>query len=155
MTWEGVKMFVRATVSQVAHFGVLGRTGADGRDELVGRSEPDEPSYGIDVRRMGSFGFRGRPPAGTECVVLSVNGSLQHAVVVAAESATHGPADLLEGEASMYCSAADTRVKLDALGNVRVDAAAGVNVAFPVSNWIAQFRLATTFSFSIGPDSNS
>ena len=111
-------------------FGPVAKTGADGRDEIKGRTGPDEPSCEILVRRMGPFGLRGRPPAGAEA--LAVGESPVAAAMIAAEDLSHGPSDLAEGEVALYSTAdavirlwADGRITLDAGGTATIDVNGG------------------------------
>ncbi|HZU84524.1 MAG TPA: phage baseplate assembly protein [Polyangiaceae bacterium] len=108
--------------------GILAKSSADGHgDELAGRSEPDEPSYQVPVRRLWPFGLRSRPPAGVEVIVVFPNGSPVAGVMVGAESAKYGPSDLEEGETAVY-GAAGAVILLDKDGNVVVKAAQGKSI---------------------------
>jgi phage gp45-like len=115
--------------SWVVLFSRVAATSASGHeDEVDGRSEPDEPSYQVQVRRLFPFGLRSRPPAGVDAVAVCASGSPSAGVMVGAESPAYGPSDLAEGEAALYNIATGTRVLLKADGSIQIDAASGKDV---------------------------
>ena len=121
MTWSEIRDFVYQAVGWVVSYSRVAKSSAGGNDdEVEGRSEPDEPSYQIPVRRLWPFGLRSRPPAGVEAVIVLVNGGATRAVMVGAESAKYGPSDLAEGEAALYgATAAVIRIWTD--GRITID----------------------------------
>lgn len=103
----------------------VARTSQSGHeDELRGRSEPDEPSYEVQVRRMWPYGLRSRPPAGVDAV--AVGDRPETMVMVGAESPLYGPSDLAEGEVAIYATEAD--ITAAGSGKVRVDSASAKDV---------------------------
>lgn len=113
----------------VVYASQVARSSADGHgDEVQGRSLADEPACQIPVRRLWPFGVRSRPPAGAEAVVVHPNASPTAGVMVGAESAAHGPADLADGEAALYNIAPGLLIRLWADGRVTIDSGPGVDV---------------------------
>lgn len=127
MTAAEIRAMIREEVARAVQTGTVANSSADGfEDELAGRSQPDEPSYQEAVRRLWPFGMRSRPPSGVECVVVRSGGA--PGVLIAAESAKYGPADLEEGELAIYCITSGAVIKLDKDGKITIDAAAAKDV---------------------------
>jgi phage gp45-like len=122
MTWSDVRDFVYQAIGWLVSYTRVAKSSAGGSDdEVEGRSEPNEPSYQIPVRRMWPFGIRSRPPAGVEAIVVLVNGGGTRAVMVSAESAKYGPSDLDDGESALYNKTAAV-IRLWSDGHVSIDA---------------------------------
>jgi phage gp45-like len=119
MRYAEIRDLVIQSIAWLAHYSKVATSSADGQsDEIEGRSEPDEPSYQVPVRRMGPFGIRSRPPAGVEAFVIYLGGGATRGVMLGAESAKYGPSDLAEGEVAIYCIKAGTALKLDKDGAI-------------------------------------
>ena len=129
MTWAEIRDLVHQAVGWIVTYTRVAKSSAGGHDdEVEGRSEPDEPSYQIPVRRLWPFGLRSRPPAGVEAVVILVNGGGTRAVMVGAETAKYGPSNLAEGESALYSAVDGCLVKLDKDGAITLSNASGAKV---------------------------
>ena len=115
----GVREIVYQAISWIIQYSTISATTKDGKgDQVAGRAQPDEDQYDYPVRRLWPFGWRSRPPAGCEAVIIKPNGSPSSGVLVGAESSQYGPSDLEEGEGALYCIKDGTLFKLDKDGNL-------------------------------------
>ena len=86
---------LRLQVSRVT----LNRT--DEKGLLVNQVEALEGETLENVERLENYGLAGRPPAGSEGVMLAVGGSRDHPVLAGLEHRGHRP-ELAEGEVKLY-----------------------------------------------------
>lgn len=77
-----------------------------------------------NVERLENYGLAGRPPAGSEAVLVSVGGARDHQVLVGGEHREHRP-ELSGGEIKLY-SMFKQFIHLDKDGNIRIKAPKGV-----------------------------
>lgn len=80
-----------------------------------------------DAEVFQEYGLASAVPAGASCVVVKINGSDDHPIVIATESRGDRPTDLEAGEVALY-STHGQRVLLKDDGNVYVTPAEGKNV---------------------------
>lgn len=78
--------------------------------------------------RFQHFGFRSRPPVGTNTIMLLVGGAATAGVSVAEDSNGHGPDDLEEGECALYSVANAKAVWIDKDGRVWLLSKSGQDV---------------------------
>lgn len=84
------------------------------------------------VERFGEFGFRSRPPAGAEVLVVCIGGDRTHPIAVATEYREARPRGLAEGDVGLYSASAGAAVVLLTLranGVLEITAPAGVTIA--------------------------
>ncbi len=80
------------------------------------QSENEESSQQV-VRKMQWFGFRSRPPEGSDTLVLGPRSSRGQRVLVACDHLQYGPTDLKDGEVTVF-SQSGSIIKLDVDGNI-------------------------------------
>ena len=105
-----IKKQLRLTTSRVT----LNRT--DEKGLLISQVEGLEGETLENVERLENYGFAGRPPAGSEGVMLAVGGSRDHPVMVGLEHREHRP-ELADGESALY-SMFKQLIHLDKEGNI-------------------------------------
>jgi len=74
-------------------------------DKVAGheKADRDDEEYDLDARRMQHFGFRSRPPKGTQCIRISVGGGATNSAIIAEDPGDrYGPGDLEDGETALY-----------------------------------------------------
>jgi len=118
--WQQFKLYLARLIKWTK---VTGSTVASGRTFLatdaVANDEDDDfrPIAG-ETRLFQHFGFRSRPPVGSEQIVVACRGSKEQQAAIATESPTHGPTALEEGEVALYNKVSGTQVKLDKDGQI-------------------------------------
>ena len=89
-----------------------------------------------NVERLENYGLAGRPPAGSEGVLMAVGGSRDHPVMAGLEHREHRP-EIAEGEVKLY-SMFKQFVHLDKDGNIVFTAPE--NFIFRGKNFIAEIE---------------
>ena len=101
---------------------LLGRTSPSGFDQVDGREvDPSEPLVCHGARRLQHYGFRSRPPAGSEVLVLAPGGATSQKVYIASEAPGTGPSSQAEAEVELYAKPGQ-RVTLDKDGQITISA---------------------------------
>jgi len=95
-----------------------------------------------NAERLENYGLAGRPPAGSEGVMLAVGGSRDHPVLVGLEHREHRP-ELAEGEVKLY-SIFKQCIHLDNEGNIVFEAPE--SFIFKGKNFIAEIAEGITMT---------
>lgn len=148
-------MTFRAWAARLVRKAILA-TSSDGRDEQIEGYLVDDqdPDYQHPVQRYQHYGLRSRPGPGTELICVAPEGGTSQRVSVASEAPGTGPTDQKEWGVEVYAKqgqrltfddqgqavitvadgktitirANGAQIKIDASGNVQIDAAAGGQV---------------------------
>ena len=91
-------------------------------DEDAGETQTNEIAKHVQL-----YGFRSKPPVGSEVISVVCSGGSSQKVVIASDNASLGPSDLQAGELAIYTKSGSV-VKFDKDGNITIDAAAGKDV---------------------------
>lgn len=97
----------------------------------MGDQDEVQTEDGVDgqrpARRIEPWGHRGRAPSKVRTLWLRL-GSSNVVFLGIAPSKGYGPDDLADGETALYCATDGTEIRLDADGNITIDAASGKDV---------------------------
>lgn len=97
----------------------------------MGDQDEVQQEDGVDsqrpARRIEPWGHRGRAPNKVRTLWFRL-GSSNVVFLGIAPSKGYGPADLEDGETALYCSVGGTEIRLDADGNITIDAASSKDV---------------------------
>lgn len=110
-------MLMRATVSGVDDTGDL-------QQLQVTRLEGETWD---ECERVGEYGFTSSPPIGAEAIVIQIGGNSDHMVILGVDDLSR-PHPLDSGQTVLY-DGANSRVFLDAAGNVVITASGRVQIA--------------------------
>lgn len=125
---EYVNLKVSAATARLFHFTYYTANSANGTEDQVVCDNQEESAGSYLVRRMQHFGFRSRPPKGVAVIRLGNHEAASNSVVIAEESERYGPSDLADGEVAIYNKTTGTEIRIDADGNITIDAGSGADV---------------------------
>lgn len=143
--------FANERTYQLARFTEISKSSADGQaDHVKGHlATGSDSEVNDDVRRLGSggWGVAAVPPAGEPALVVRAGGGPLNGVIVACGSKRYFPANMADGDVSLYCKQSGVTIylkasdgsitltdkgsgsiKLDGSGNVTAQAATGKTV---------------------------
>ncbi len=110
--------FVGSAVYNIVRYSKISNSSANGQSDKVEghNNSPGSPTAQDDVRRMGSggWGLAARPPAGEPCLVARAGGGPLNGVIVACGSARYFPANMADGDVTLYCKQSGVIVYLKA-----------------------------------------
>ncbi len=122
--WTGLKTMVMKSIVRSSDFSEPGK-----------QVKIDLINVGlIDTRVMQQNGFASNPVPGTDCIALSVNGNIEHQVVIATEKYGEIPVTLAVGDTVIYSIGTQGYIHLKADGDIDVMGTTTINVIAPVIN---------------------
>lgn len=143
MISAAVKDWVRQYTARHIKWAVLAVSSIDGYEEIEGEEQGSENAYQLPARRFQHYGYRSRPPVGSEMICVAPAGGESQRVSIASEKSGQGPDSQEEGEVEVYSKfgqrvtldkdgaitiTGKATVKIDQNGKVTIDAAAGQDV---------------------------
>ena len=114
-----LEVMVRDLVSRLNNIGSRGTLVEDSDDKKV-QKQKIKGVYGeqiSNVQRWETFGLTSRPPAGSDVLTFSMNGTRDETVILSATSPDHRPKESKAGSTTLYDVAGSLFV-MDGAGNV-------------------------------------
>lgn len=110
--------FVDARMYATSRFTYISKSSADGDQDFV-QGQPNNPNeQGADdpVARLGGggWGLAAVPPAGEPCLVVRAAGGVTNGIIAAVGSKRYQPANMSDGDVSLYCKQSGVSVYLKA-----------------------------------------
>ena len=98
-----VREYIEQVVFRLARRAILAVASQDGDDSAEGyQVASTDPQTQHAARKFQHYGFRSRPPVGSEIIALSLHGKTSNRVYIASEAAGTGPTSQEEDEVEIY-----------------------------------------------------